>query len=395
MFPWESALTGEETCPSWAATGLREIHINGDIAMAVWSMWRSLGGDNGGLFLNNTAWPLLSGIADFWMSKLALDNPGAPPGAPLSLLNVIPPDEYVDHVADSAFTNHGAIISLRYAAAVAQLMGEPPARYGPWADAAARIVRPFNASGPAGGWTPEYNGYREGSKIKQADVILLGFPLEAEWVPPAVRVNNLHLYANVTDPGGPAMTWGMFAVGYLELGPQYADAAATNFNRSFANAQPPFLVWTETPDGGTPNFLTGAGGFLQTALNGYPGLRVNDTALALQPQLPQGATALKLRGVAYLGQRLDVSYDGASVTVALQGGALGATAGGRRGACAACMRPAGEPVAWRSQEGRVLVGEREVARRPLAVVDARGVAHPLAVGAPVTLPLQAIAIVGS
>jgi trehalose/maltose hydrolase-like predicted phosphorylase len=156
MFPWESALTGEETCPTWAATGLREIHINGDIAVAVWAMWRSLGGDNGGLFLNATAWPLLSGIADFWMSKLALDNPGAPPGAPLSLLNVIPPDEYVDHVSNSAFTNHGAIQTLRYAAAVAALMGQPPARSAPWVDAAARIVRPHNASGPEGGWTPEY-----------------------------------------------------------------------------------------------------------------------------------------------------------------------------------------------------------------------------------------------
>jgi len=156
MFPWESALTGEETCPTWAATGLREIHINGDIAGAVWAMWRSLGGDNGGLFLNATAWPLLSGIADFWMSKLALDNPGTPPGAPLSLLNVIPPDEYVDHVSNSAFTNHGAIQTLRYAAAVAALMGQPPARSAPWVDAAARIVRPHNASGPEGGWTPEY-----------------------------------------------------------------------------------------------------------------------------------------------------------------------------------------------------------------------------------------------
>jgi hypothetical protein len=39
-------------------------------------------------------------------------------------------------------------------------------------------------------------------------------------------------------------------------------------------------------------------------------------------------------------------------------------------------------------------GEREVAQRPLTVVDAAGAAHPLAVGAPVTLPLQAITIVG-
>jgi hypothetical protein len=193
------------------------------------------------------------------------------------------------------------------------------------------------------------------------------------------------------------MTWGMFAVGYIELGPQFAAAAAANFNRSFANAQPPFLVWTETPGGGTPNFLTGAGGFLQTAFNGYPGLRVNDTAMALLPQLPQGAATLKLRGVAYLGNRLDISYDAAAVTVALQRAPSRATAGGRRGACAACMRPAGEPAQWRSQAGRVVMGggEREVAQRPLAVVDAAGAARPLTVGAPVTLPLQAIAIVGT
>jgi trehalose/maltose hydrolase-like predicted phosphorylase len=237
-----------------------------------------------------------------------------------------------------------------------------------------------------------------GSKIKQADVILLGFPLEAEWVPPATRVNNLHLYQNVTDAGGPAMTWGMFAVGYIELGPQFAGAAAANFNRSFSNAQPPFLVWTETPSGGTPNFLTGAGGFLQTAFNGYPGLRINDTAMAFQPQLPEGATSLKLRGVAYLGNRVDVSYTRAAITVALQGAAAAReTAGGRRGACAACMRPAGEPPAWRSQAGRVVMGggERAVAQRPLTVVDASGAAHPLAVGAPVTLPLQAITIVSA
>jgi hypothetical protein len=97
-----------------------------------------------------------------------------------------------------------------------------------------------------------------------------------------------------------------------------------------------------------------------------------------------------------LGNRLDVAYDGAAVTVALQGAALPrATAGGRRGGCAACMRPAGEPTHWRSQAGRVVIGEREVAQRPLAVVDAAGATHPLAVGAPVTLPLQAIAIVGA
>jgi trehalose/maltose hydrolase-like predicted phosphorylase len=85
------------------------------------------------------------------MSKLALDNAGAPAGAPLSILNVIPPDEYADHKINSAYTNHGAIQTLTYAAAVARLLGEPNATAAAWEDAARRIVRPHNASGAAGG----------------------------------------------------------------------------------------------------------------------------------------------------------------------------------------------------------------------------------------------------
>ena len=390
MFPWESALTGEETCPTWAATGLREIHINGDIAHAVWQQWRSLG-DNGGGFLNSTAWPLLQGIAEFWMSKLHNDNTGAAPGSPLSLRGVIPPDEYADHVNNSAFTNQGAIETLTYASAVSALLGL--GRVPAWEDAAARIVRPYNASGD---WVPEYDGY-DGKKIKQADVILLGFPLEAAWVAKTTRARNLAVYEPVTDPGGPAMTWGMFAVGFIELGAGFEAQAAANFNRSFANAQQPFFVWTETPSGGTPNFLTGAGGFLQTAFNGYTGLRINDTALNLAPALPELARTLKLRGVAYLGNRLDIAYDGSALTVEVQGGATGQVRGARRGACEECMAPAGEPAAWRSQAGRVLMnaGAHVVAPRALSLVDAAGVAHALQVGMPLQLPLQAVAIVAA
>ena len=260
MFPWESALTGSETCPSWAATGLREIHISGDIAFAIWQFWRA-NQDNSNGWLNETGFPLLSGIAQFWMSKLAIDNPSSSPGSPLNLLNVIPPDEYADHVNNSAYTNSVAIYSLQYAAAAAALLGEPPSSYAPWIDAASRIVIPFDSVNQ---YHPEYDGYKNGTVIKQADVILLGFPLEVSSSTPEVRANDLLYYSKVTDNGGPAMTWGMFAVSYLELGPSYIDLARSNFNRSFANAQPPFLVWTETPSGGTPNFLTGAGGFLQT-----------------------------------------------------------------------------------------------------------------------------------
>ena len=47
--------------------------------------------------------------------------------------------------------------------------------------------------------------------------------------------------------------------------------AAPHFRQGYANVQPPFNVWTETPGGGTVNFITGAGGFLQV---GWVGLGV-------------------------------------------------------------------------------------------------------------------------
>jgi trehalose/maltose hydrolase-like predicted phosphorylase len=93
------------------------------------------------------------------MSKLALDNVGATAASPLSLLDVIPPDEYQDHVNNSAYTNMGAIATLTYAASIAQLVGQAPAVYEPWLDAAARIIIPFNATG---GYHPEFDGYVQG-----------------------------------------------------------------------------------------------------------------------------------------------------------------------------------------------------------------------------------------
>lgn len=412
-FPWESAFTGEETCPSWAATGLREIHINGDISIAVWNFWRQTM-DNSGGWLNDTAWPVLSGIAQFWMSKLAIDNPSATGTSPLNVLNVIPPDEYVDHVNNSAFTNAGVYRSLQYAAAVAELLGMSPASYEPWLDSASRVVIPFNSSG--GGWHPEYDTYQLGQKIKQADAILLGFPLS--WpMTDTTRANDLRLYANVTDENGPAMTWGMFSIGYVELGAGYEALAASNFNRSFANAHLPYYVWTETPSGGCSNFMTGAGGFLQTALFGYTGMRVNDTGIKLNsPSLPEATSIVRVRGVSYLGARIDIEYNSSVLTVVRQAPAGAepplpitqyAPVCGGDDACARHLErarnqslemgpgTAAEGRAARTQIGRVALrgGSWIVnADTALVLVDAKGDILDLAPGISVALPRQSVYI---
>ena len=64
-------------------------------------------------------------------------------------------------------------------------------------------------------------------------------------------------------------------------------------------------VWTETPTGGTVNFLTGVGGFLQTVLYGLPGLRLHADSMRITPQLipSLGMTQLVVRGLHYQGVR--------------------------------------------------------------------------------------------
>ena len=236
--------------------------------------------------------------------------------APSSFSHGIPLQD-ADNVTDCGYTNAGAILSLYIACTVADIIGVPPAQTQAYRDAYPRIVIPFNASSDGisgmgtGGWHPEYQGYG-GGLIKQADIVLLGFPMGITGygfgnMSAASRANDLIYYGSRTDPGGPAMTWAMHAVGFAEL-KRWPDAAAY-FNRSFATIQQPFGVWWECTSGCTSGFITGAGGFLQAAYHGYTGLRINDTTLSLDPTLPEGSSYVKLRRVAYLGVRLSISYN--------------------------------------------------------------------------------------
>eukprot|EP00048_Salpingoeca_helianthica_P015014 m.224641 g.224641 ORF g.224641 m.224641 type:complete len:696 (-) comp16518_c0_seq1:156-2243(-) len=302
MFPWESAFTGVETCPTWAGTGLREQHISGDIAFAVQQYFRLTGNTT---WLHDFGYPLLQGIAEFWVSRVQPD-PKTFPKAALSINDVIPPDEYHDHVNDSVYTNVVARIALEAAADAARVLGLTPDPI--WEDVAARIVVLFDEEQ---NFHPEYKGYHN-ETIKQADVVLLGYPLGYN-MSADVRRNDLLYYAKVTSNDGPAMTWGMHAIGFVDLGDR--ATAAGLFNRSFANTQAPFDVWTETPSGGAVNFLTGAGGFLQTVTFGYPGIRITGAGLTIKPALPEGATRMVVRSFSFQGSTSTLDYNSATMTL--------------------------------------------------------------------------------
>ncbi|XP_025717824.1 protein-glucosylgalactosylhydroxylysine glucosidase isoform X4 [Callorhinus ursinus] len=125
---------------------------------------------------------------------------------------------------------------------------------------------------------------------------------------------NLEIYEAVTSPKGPAMTWSMFAVGWMEL--KDPQRARDLLERSFANIAEPFKVWTENADGsGAVNFLTGMGGFLQAALFGFTGFRITRAGMTFDPMCLAGVSGVCIYGICYQGSKLDFSFSEGSVTI--------------------------------------------------------------------------------
>eukprot|EP00755_Sulcionema_specki_P018289 Sspe_Gene.1148::Locus_392_Transcript_1_1_Confidence_1.000_Length_2517::g.1148::m.1148/K22078/PGGHG, ATHL1; protein-glucosylgalactosylhydroxylysine glucosidase len=297
-FPWESAVSGNEVCDDVEAQ--YEQHINGDIAFAVEQYHRMTGNTT---WLRGIGYPLVSKIADFWLSRITYDTNGVG-----HINHIQPPDEYAVNVNDSVTTNYGAAQALRFATKYAAIVGE--AANPKWEQAADALAIPLDSTQDI---HPEFAGYH-GETVKQADTILLGYPFGMD-MPPHVRTNDLNYYYSRTTATGPAMTWGIFAIGFVETGNM--SLAAEAFNRSFANVKEPYQVWTETPSGGTVNFITGAGGWLQTALFGYSGLRIAEDGLHLAPQLIPGSTVNRIRQLRYRSAALDItiSYSNVGIVV--------------------------------------------------------------------------------
>jgi len=242
-------------------------------------------------------------IANFWTSRVTYNTTTGL----YEVLGVIGPDEYAlgsndQGVDNNAYTNAIVSACLEFAMEAANVLGVtyPPI----WKNISQSMYIPFLQTL---GFHPEYDGYVLKQVVKQADTVLLGYPILYS-MPPQVRRSDLEYYIGVTDANGPAMTWGMFSLGFLEL--QDFDKAAQFFNQSYQlNINLPYFSWMETPNGGCSHFITGAGGFLQGVFAGYGGVRIRDSSLDLNPYLPENSSYVKLRAVHYLGNQLDVFYN--------------------------------------------------------------------------------------
>ena len=292
-----------------------EDHLENDIALAQWQYYEATGDKD---WLRRYGYPVLRGIAEFWASRVTQGVDGE-----YHIDGVTGPDEYTEGVSDESATNAGAVVALRDATAAAGVIGAKPDPA--WALIAGKIVVLTSPDGSH----PEYAGYTDGT-VKQADTILMTYPF-GYVTDQAAASADLDRYMPVTDPGGPAMTASVESIVAAQLHkPGCLDY--TLFQDSYL----PYLVgpfdqFSET-QGAPPlsgygtgpafDFATGAGGFLQTYVYGFAGLRWNADTLQLAPTLPpQLEPGITISGLHYQGRTVTIAVGATRTVVTLTAGA--------------------------------------------------------------------------
>lgn len=111
MFPWESAVSGEEETPLFASmdiitgkaahvwAGIKEHHVTADIAYAIWYYYLATGDDR---FMRKGGKTIIVGSALFWSSRSAFNKEKNR----YEILDIIGPDEYTEHINNNTYTNY-------------------------------------------------------------------------------------------------------------------------------------------------------------------------------------------------------------------------------------------------------------------------------------------------
>jgi hypothetical protein len=171
------------------------------------------------------------GLAQFWASRADRVGDGT-----WHIRNTMSPDEYSGNSSDPPYTTAVAQITLRAAVELAPLVGKNADLKLKTVADGLRILYDKKLD-----YHPEHIGYLPNQTIKQADVVMLGYPLAYNMSETTQR-NDLAIYAKVTDPNGPGkfvaqrspdrvqaasqfsgysfagMTWAIHSVVYRDIG---------------------------------------------------------------------------------------------------------------------------------------------------------------------------------
>ncbi|KAI5291363.1 hypothetical protein KEM54_005165 [Ascosphaera aggregata] len=296
FYPWTSGRFGN--CTGTGPCFDYEYHLNGDIALEFINEWVTTGDDD---FFNQTLLPIFNSIATGYASVVEKN------GSTYTLTNMTDPntkryqDEYANHVDGGAYTMAIIGSTLRTANALNKLFNRP--QNDTWNTIADNV---YLARDPASDITMEYTTMNGSVTVKQADVVLLPYPLRYTYnYTQEMALRDLDFYALKQSKDGPGMTYAIFSIAASELSPSGCPGYTYSLNSYQPYIRGPWFQFSEqmiddpSINGGTRPafpFLTGHGGANQVVLFGYLGYRqVPDMTLHIQPNIPPQIPHIKFR----------------------------------------------------------------------------------------------------
>ncbi|CCT73100.1 ATH1-Acid trehalase, vacuolar [Fusarium fujikuroi IMI 58289] len=288
VYPWTSGRFGNCTAtgPCWDY----EYHLNGDIGISLVNQWVTSGDTD---FFKETLLPIYDSVANLFADLLK------PNGSSWTITNMTDPDEYANHVDAGGFTMALASETLIQANKIRRQFGMTENKTQDEIASDVLFIR-------ENGITLEFTTMNGSAIVKQADVVLMSFPLGYnDNYTDQNGLDDLDYYANKQSPDGPAMTWAIYSIVADELSPSGCSAYTYAQYSYRPYTRPPFyqlseqLVDNATTNGGTHPaypFLTGHGGANQVTIFGYLGLRlIPDQGLHVNPNLPPQIPYIRYR----------------------------------------------------------------------------------------------------
>ena len=313
MYPWESdPENGTEQTPHAAyVLGESEIHVNADVAIAQWQYYLATHDRD---WLRAHGWPAIREVARFWASRATYDAPARR----YQIMHVNSVAESNTDIPNDTFTNVSAAKALEIAVAAARVLGEQPDPL--WRRVARALYIPLAAGGQR--HLPFDPAVRE-----RSDEDFGGGPIALLFLPSLDLTMSTDLRRNDYEYGVRPSSIARVAAASMSIAPRTiaadtigSGAEAAAWFAGYASGgtlKPPFNVRTETAGNNTGYFLTGSGGYLQSLLYGFSGLRIREAGLveAYAPILPAPWSSLTLRNLRFRGQRLDIriARDGTGV----------------------------------------------------------------------------------
>src|SRR4051812_1272711 len=334
-YAWESADTGVETTPKWTVDGAHriwmgeeEIHVTSAVAYGLIA-YVAATGDHA--FMTDYGAEILFETSRFWADRLEATLDGR-----YALSRVVGPDEFHEHVDNSAYTNYLvrwhlqqaahvyadlAISHPRELATLAERVGLTREEVEGWLTRAEQIRLP---SVTDDGVIEEFDGYFEletlpvqhddndmpvyppgyhhynlaGTQLlKQADVVMLTYVLPDEYSD-EVKLANYEYYEPLTLHKS-SLSPAIHSIMSIEVGDP--GRAVQYFRRSA-------LVDLVDNQGNTEEgiHIASAGGTWQMIVNGFGGFRVRNGQMTFKPWLPPDWNAIAFR-LTWHGNPLSVS----------------------------------------------------------------------------------------